>query len=63
MRESEHMPRCTSLTSAPYASQRLATSLMKEIFVANIQLDAYLTISAEGMSMMKMGLPWRTKGS
>ena len=36
---------------------------MKLILVASIALDAYLTISAEGMSITKMGWPLRVNGS
>ena len=40
------MPVRTSRTSAPTLSQMVAISLMKEILVANMQLAAYLVISA-----------------
>ena len=40
------MPFRTSRTSAPTRSQMLAISLIKEILVANMQLAAYLVISA-----------------
>ena len=46
MRWSAPIPRRTALTSAPTRSQMLAISLMKEIFVASMQLAAYLVISA-----------------
>ncbi len=55
MRLSAPMPTATSFTSAPSASQMLAISLMKEIFVARKALDAYLIISAVRRSVTMMG--------
>src|SRR5215475_15188841 len=46
MRGSYPMPRATSSTFAPHASQILAMALMKETFVARKALEAYLIISA-----------------
>ena len=46
MRLSAHIPSRTADTSAPMNSQRLAISLMKEIFAASMAFDAYFTISA-----------------
>ncbi|MCY1412149.1 hypothetical protein D9M71_275480 [compost metagenome] len=46
MRESAPMPRRTISISTPSCSARLAISLMKEIFVASMQLAAYLVSSA-----------------
>lgn len=51
MRASLPMPLRTILTLAPTRSQRLAMSFMKDILVASMALDAYLIISAEGMSV------------
>ena len=51
MRASLPIPLRTMFTSAPTISHRLAMSLMKLIRVANMQLAAYLVISADGMSM------------
>ena len=45
------MPRATSATSAPTASQTLAISLMNEIFVARNAFAASLIISAEATSV------------
>jgi len=45
------MPSRTRLMLAPNCSQSIAISLMKLILVARKLLLAYLTISAEGMSM------------
>ena len=41
----------TIFTSAPTNSQRLAISFMKLTRVANIAFDAYLVISADGISI------------
>ena len=49
------MPRATTLTSAPVASQTFAISLMKLIFVARKAFDAYLIISAEATSVKTIG--------
>jgi hypothetical protein len=38
--------------SEPYASHRLAISLMNEILQASIALEAYFTISEERTSIM-----------
>ena len=51
IRESVPIPLRTILTSAPTNSQRLAISFIKLIRVANIELAAYLVISAEGISI------------
>ena len=45
------MPRATSATSAPTASQTFAISLMNEIFVARNAFAASLIISAEATSV------------
>ena len=47
IRGSRPIPFTTWVTSPPASSQRLAISLMKEIFVARNAFDAYLMISAE----------------
>jgi hypothetical protein len=49
------MPRTTSLTSAPTASQIVATALMNESFVARKALLAYLIVSAEAGSVTISG--------
>ena len=46
MRKSEPMPSLTWSTSAPTDSQRVATALMKLIFIARKALEAYLISSA-----------------
>src|SRR6185437_15940114 len=53
MRGSSPIPSATLVTSAPTASQRLATMLMKEIFIARNELDACLISSAELVSVTK----------
>ncbi len=63
MRSSVPIPCRTLDTSAPTASHRPAMVFMKEMRVASIALAAYLVISAEAMSMNRIGLPVRTKGS
>jgi hypothetical protein len=50
-------------TRAPTASQSPAIMFMKEIRVASIALAAYLVISADAMSMIRIWLPVRTKGA
>ena len=55
MRASSPIPRATSTTSAPNASQTFAISLMKEILVARKALDASLIISALAMSVRTSG--------
>ena len=54
------MPRTTSRTSAPTASHRLATALMKEILVARKAFDAYLIVSADGGSVTISGASSRS---
>src|SRR5437762_2016892 len=56
MRPSRPMPRATSCTSAPTASQRSATSLMKVIFVARKALAAYLISSAVSSVVNTIGV-------
>ena len=55
MRESMPIPRATSSTSAPTRSQTLAISLTKEIFVARNAFEASLIISADAISVVKIG--------
>ena len=57
------MPRRTSLTSALYASQRLAISLMKLILVASRQLATYLVISALSGDITRNGRSVRKNGA
>ena len=57
IRPSRPMPSATTVTSAPVSSQTFAISLMNEIFVARNAFDAYLIISADGMSVRTMGAP------
>ena len=63
IRESDPTPLRTSLTSAPTASQRLATSFMNEILVASSALEAYLVISALRTPMTRIGFSVRTNGA
>ncbi len=49
------MPSATSRTSALTASHRLATSLMKETFVARKAFEAYLISSADAASVTRIG--------
>src|SRR3954467_1605407 len=49
------MPRTTSRTSAPTASQTLAMALTKETLVARNAFDAYLMVSAEAGSVTITG--------
>ena len=57
------MPRRTWSTSAPTRSHRFAISFMNEMRVARRALAAYLVISALALSITRIGLPVRTKGS
>ena len=63
MRLSCPIPWRTSLMSAPSRSQRLAISLMNEIFVARKQLAAYLVISALSGDITRNGWPERRNGA
>ena len=47
------MPSATLVTSAPTASHRFATMLMKEIFIARKELEACLISSAEPVSVTR----------
>ena len=49
--------------SAPTFSQRFATSLMNEIFVASSEFAAYLVISAERLSIVRIGFSVRMNGA
>src|SRR5215470_7959273 len=49
------MPSATLPTSAPTSSQRSATMLMKEIFIARNELEACLMSSADLVSVTKKG--------
>src|SRR5260370_26065288 len=51
IRGSIAIPRATLVTSAPTASQRSATMLMNEIFIARKELDACLINSEELVSV------------
>ena len=57
------MPVRTSRTSAPTFSHSVAISLMKEILVANMQLAAYLVISALRTLMTMSFSRLRAKGA
>ena len=59
MRLSSPMPRATSCTSAPTASQRSAISLMKVIFIARKALAAYLISSEVRRSVNSIGVSLR----
>ncbi len=56
MRWSDPMPSTTAATSAPTASHIAATALTKLIFIARNPLAAYLMVSAEAGSVIKMGV-------
>ncbi len=55
MRLSSPMPRATTSTFAPSASQSSATSLMNEILVARKPFEAYLISSALSTLVMTNG--------
>ena len=63
MRRSMPMALATVFTSAPSTSQRLAISLMKEIFVAKKAFEAYLMSSAVSSVVTTMGVSSRNSGS
>ena len=62
MRLSEHMPSRTRLMLAPYASHRLAISLMKEIFVARNAFAAYFVSYAVTTLVSTIGVSIRKRG-
>ena len=49
------MPSTTAATSAPTASHIAATALTNEIFIARNPLAAYLIVSAEAGSVIRIG--------
>ena len=55
IRWSRPMPRTTSATSAPTASQTAAMALTKLILVARNALEAYLMVSADAGSVTMIG--------
>ena len=55
IRLSMPIPRATSWTSAPAASQRFATTLINEIFIARNAFEACLMISALCADVNRMG--------
>src|SRR5664279_3571510 len=62
IRESLPIPFRTLFISAPSKSHKLAISLIKLILVASMALAAYLVISAEAMSMKRIGWLLSTNG-